>query len=62
MNGNLTNMLKPEYIEKGYKLSESEDFVYLSVPDEVAAVVFNSHTATIEKIEEVIKHKIGSKP
>ena len=61
MNGNLTNMLKPEYIEKGYKLSESEDFVYLSVPDEVVAVVFNSHTATIEKIEEVVKHKIGSK-
>jgi hypothetical protein len=61
MNGNLTNMLKPEYIEKGYKLSEDEDFLYLSIPDEVVAVVFNSHTATIPKIEEVIKHKIGSK-
>lgn len=62
MNGNVTALLKPEYVKQGYKLSEDEDFVYLAIPDEVVAVVFNSHTTTIEKIEEVIKHKIGSKP
>ena len=62
MNGNVTALLKPEYIKQGYKLSEDEDFVYLSIPGEVVAVVFNAHTTTIEKVEEVIKHKNGSKP
>ena len=62
MNGNVTALLKPEYIKQGYKLSEDKDFVYLSIPGEVVAVVFSSHSATTPKIEEVIKHKIGSKP
>ena len=62
MNGNITVLLKPEYVKQGYKLSEDEDFLYLGVPDEIVAVVFNAHTTTIEKVEEVIKHKNGSKP
>ena len=62
MNGNVTALLKPEYIKQGYKLSEDEDFVYLSIPGEVVAVVFNARTTTIEKVEEVIKHKNVSKP
>ena len=57
MNGSVTALLKPEYIKQGYKLSEDEDFLYLGVPNEIVAVVFNAHTTTIEKIEEVIKHK-----
>jgi hypothetical protein len=57
MNGNVTALLKPEYIKQGYKLSKDEDFLYLGVPDEIVAVVFNAHTTTIEKVEEVIRHK-----
>ena len=46
VKGILTAMLKPEYQDKGYRLYEDEDFVYIMKEDKVLGT-FNSHKATM---------------
>lgn len=56
MVGNLTQLLKPEYREQGYTLSEDEDYLYLFRNDERQAV-FSSHGATIERVHSFIESR-----
>jgi elongation factor P hydroxylase len=57
LTGNLTCLLKLEYIKAGWRLSEDEDFVYLYPPDSREAYVFNAREATIEEVEAIIRSK-----
>ena len=50
----LTAMLKPEYQDKGYRLYEDEDFVYIMKEGKVLGT-FNSHKATMEAINNAIE-------
>jgi hypothetical protein len=58
MKGNITALLKPEYIEQNFSVTEDEDFVYLHKDGKVIEV-FSSHGATIEKIELEINKREG---
>ena len=49
--GWLTELLSPERIAQGYRLTEDEDFVYLWRPGINEPQVFSSHGATMENIE-----------
>lgn len=51
--GFLTALLKPEFQNQGYVLTEDEDFLYLRKAGKPTRV-FNARTATIEKVESEI--------
>lgn len=53
--GDLTQLLKPEYQQAGWRLSEDEDFVYLCPPSEREAYVFSAITATLDTITATIE-------
>ncbi len=52
--GKLTLMLKPEYVAKGYGLTEDEDFVYLHIPGKDKPAIFSAIGVTVEGIENHI--------
>ena len=54
VKGILTAMLKQEYQNKGYRLYEDEDSVYVKKDNKVLAI-FNSHKATMEAIHNAIE-------
>jgi hypothetical protein len=51
--GILTALLKPEYVQQNYGLSEDEDFLYLWKDGKIVAT-FSAYGASIEKVEAVI--------
>ena len=56
LKGLLTKMLKQEYIDKGYRLTEDEDFLYLYLPGtEIAPIVFNARNTKIEQVNDAIR-------
>jgi len=56
MLGVLTNLLKPEYREQGYALTEDDHFLYLHYDGKVVGV-FNAHQVTMEDVEAHIVGK-----
>ena len=54
IKGILTNLLKCEYVQKGYILTEDEDLIYLYEPGSTSPHVFSVHGATVESIESKI--------
>lgn len=52
----ITAMLPEKYQTLGYSLTEDEDFVYLVTPDK-ESIVFSSHGATMQKINESISER-----
>ena len=54
MNGNITSFLEQRYRDKGYMLSEDEDFFYLYVPGDENPLVFSKNSTTVEKINTYI--------
>jgi DNA-binding transcriptional MerR regulator len=53
VKGILTAMLKPEYQDKGYRLYEVEDFVYIMKNGNVLRT-FNMHKVTILDLNNTI--------
>jgi Zn/Cd-binding protein ZinT len=51
--GFLTALMKPEYQNQGYGLTEDEDFLYLCKAGKPTRV-FNARSATIEKVKAEI--------
>ena len=52
LKGYLTGMLSKELREKGYSLTEDEDFLYLALNGEIIKVYSVAVGITINKIEE----------
>jgi hypothetical protein len=52
LKGYLTGMLSKELREKGYSLTEDEDFLYLALNGEIIKVYSIAGGITINKIEE----------
>lgn len=52
--GNITMLLKQEYRDQGYSLSESEDFLYLHFEGKVVAV-FNARAGNLKRVYEYIE-------
>jgi hypothetical protein len=60
--GNITELLKPEYVKAGWRLSEDEDFLYLYAPGSDEPFVYSSSKATVIDIEKTIAEKSATKP
>jgi hypothetical protein len=61
MIGFLTNLLRPEYIAAGYRLTEDDDFVYLYKVGVKEPSIFSARGAIIASIEDHIKELEGVK-
>jgi len=52
--GYLTRMLKPEYQERGYELTEDDHCLYLHLDGKIVGI-FNALRTTIEDVERHIE-------
>jgi hypothetical protein len=54
IKGQITSLLKPEYLKAGYSLTSDDHFVYLHYGGKIIKT-FNGHAKTIEPVETFIK-------
>lgn len=57
--GMITNILDKQYVDRGYRLFEDEDFVYLYTPDDENPHVFSTVGCTKESIQTLIEKLEG---